>query len=150
MSCILGFAIVHLLAQITPHALHHCIDLVHRAASHNHRAWEPFKRHMRHTHVGTPRRHITVKVTIRYVCEWPKKCAARAQGDGTLRWIDVGESSKSAMGGAGNPVMTDESCVLYQIAHEGEGEGKITSSGVALNNDVLLGKANGPSQIDIE
>ena len=41
-----------------------------------------------------------------------------------------------------------EVCVLYQIAHGGKGE--ITSSGVALNNDVLWGKANGPSQIDTE
>jgi hypothetical protein len=84
---------------------------------------------MRHTYAGTPKRHMTVKAAIRYVCERPKKCAARAQGDGTVRWTDVvgsdtmfafarepggtamslgsahGESSKSAMGGTGNPVM---------------------------------------------
>jgi hypothetical protein len=43
---ILSFVTVQLLAQITPHALHQCIDLVHQhrhAVSHNHRVWEHFK-----------------------------------------------------------------------------------------------------------
>src|SRR6266403_763474 len=92
MNRILGFVIVHLLAQITPHAPHQSIDLVHqhlRATSYDHCAWEPFKRHMRHTYVDTPRSHITVKAAVRFVCEWSKKCTARIQRDGTLRWTDV-------------------------------------------------------------
>ncbi len=52
-----------------------------------------------------------------------------------------GESSQDAMGG-GQP--RNEAGFLYQMAHEGEG--KVTSSGVAPKNDVLWGQANGPSQ----
>ena len=75
---------------ITPHTPHQCIDRVHqhlRAANHtgNHRVGT-----LQTTYEAYIRQHhMTVKAAIRYVCEWPKKCAARAQGDGSVRWIDV-------------------------------------------------------------
>lgn len=145
MNFILRLVIMHLLAHITPHALHQCVDLVHqhlRLARHNHGAWKLFERYVWHAYISTPRFCVTVEATTRYVREGPEKCAARVQGDGTLRRTNVVRRHVRICARAGRyrcivridpwrkqpdrhgrcGQSNDEARVLDQIANKGESE----------------------------